>query len=304
MDRKDFLVKTAVCGAAWAVAASPLKLFGSPAPAAKAKSPELKLSFQEGIAPGDSLEAKLDFMEKLGIQGLEPGGGGLASRVSDLTAKLRGRNIKISAICAGFGGFLLAEDAAVRKQCIDSMTEILAAAGELGAAGVILVPAFNGQKPALPHTSETRAFLVEELHKLGEIAAKYRTTVILEPLNRNEAHYLRQVADAASLCRDAKSAGMACMGDFWHMTAEETSDYGAFFSGGPYLKHVHVASRRNRIMPGEDGEADNYIDGFRALKAMNYDGYVSFECGTRGDRAETVTAAVNLLRKQWAEAKA
>ena len=303
MDRKEFLIKTALCGGALAVATSPMKLFGGPSSAAKPKSSELKLSFQEWIAPGYSLEAKLDFMESLGIKGLEPGGGNLSSRVSELTSKLQGRDIKISAICAGFSGFLLSEDASVRKQCMDSMTEILEAAGALGARGVILVPAFNGQKPALPHTRETRNFLVEELHELGEIAAKFNTTVILEPLNRNEAHYLRQVADAASLCRDSKSSGIACMGDFWHMTAEETSDYGAFFSAGPYLKHVHIASRGNRIMPGEDGEVDNYIEGFRALKALNYDGYVSFECGTRGDRAETVTAAVNLLRKQWSEAK-
>ena len=32
---------------------------------------ELKLSFQEGIAPGESLNEKLDFMEKLGVVGFE-----------------------------------------------------------------------------------------------------------------------------------------------------------------------------------------------------------------------------------------
>jgi len=73
-------------------------------------------------------------------------------------------------------------------------------------------------------------------------------------------------------------------------------------SGEKYLKHVHVASRARRLMPGEDGEVDNYIDGFRALKAMDYQHYVSFECGTKGEREETVPAAVNLLREQWAKA--
>jgi sugar phosphate isomerase/epimerase len=91
------------------------------------------------------------------------------------------------------------------------------------------------------------------------------------------------------------------MGDFWHMS-EETSDYGALWSGGEYLNHVHIASRGNRIMPGEDGELDNYVAGFRALKEMNYGGYVSFECGSRGDRAQTVPAALELIRTQWKEA--
>ena len=56
-------------------------------------------------------------------------------------------------------------------------------------------------------------------------------------------------------------------------------------------------------MPGEDGELDVYSDGFRALKEIGYDKFVSFECGLAGeDRAAAVTNAVNLLRKQWAEA--
>ncbi len=55
-------------------------------------------------------------------------------------------------------------------------------------------------------------------------------------------------------------------GDFWHMTWEENSDKGAFISAGEHLQHVHVASRKRRSMPGEDGEADNYVDGFNGLR--------------------------------------
>ena len=121
-------------------------------------------------------------------------------------------------------------------------------------------------------------------------------------MNRKEAHYLRQVPDAAAICRDSKSAGVKCMGDFWHMQ-EETSDYAAFLSAGKeYLQHVHVASRGRRLMPGEDGELDNYVDGFRALKQLEYPHYVSFECGTKGDRVQTITNAVELLRAQWEQA--
>ena len=51
---------------------------------------------------------------------------------------------------------------------------------------------------------------------------------------------------------------------------------GAFISAGKYLQHVHVASRKRRSMPGEDGEADNYVEGFRGLKMIGYDKFVSF----------------------------
>ena len=303
MNRRDFLA-TAAAGSAALAAASVLPgCVATTDDKKKAGSDlELKISFQEGIAPGESLAEKLDFMENLGVVGFEPGGRGLASRVKEIQEALNGRNIKVSAICAGFDGFILAEDPAVKEQFDKTMREIVAAAGELGSTGVIMVPAFNHQTPCKPHTLDTRNYLCEQLHDLGEFALEHGTTVILEPLNRKEAFYMRQVADAAAIARDSDSRGVKAMGDFWHMS-EETSDYGALMSAGKdYLQHVHIASRGRRVMPGEDGEKDYYVDGFRALKEIGYNKYVSFECGTKGDRATTVTEAVNLLRKQWAEA--
>ena len=265
-------------------------------------STELKLSFQEGIAPGRNLREKLDFMEKHGVVGFEPGGNGLSRRVKELNDELKGRNIQVSAICAGFKGFPLSSDEDVRKQFHTSMSEIIIAAGELGSTGVIFVPAFNNQVPIMPHTMHTRDFLCNEIDKLGTLALKHGTTVIFEPLNRQEAFYLRQVGDAASMCRDINNPGVKCMGDFWHMTWEATSDSAAFISAGNFLQHVHVASRKRRNMPGEDGAADNYIDGFKGLKQIGYNNYVSFECGCQGDREVLVPAALELLRKQWKEA--
>lgn len=303
MNRRDFLATAAVGAAALAAASVLPGCVAATDDKKKAGNDlELKISFQEGIAPGESLAEKLDFMESLGVVGFEPGGGGLASRVKEIQDALNGRNIKVSAICAGFDGFILAEDPAVKDLFDKTMREIVAAAGELGSTGVIMVPAFNHQNPCKPHTIDTRNYLCEQLHDLGEFALEHGTTVILEPLNRNEAFYMRQVADAAAIARDSDSKGVKAMGDFWHMS-EETSDYGALMSAGKeYLQHVHIASRGRRVMPGEDGEKDYYVDGFRALKEIGYDKYVSFECGTKGDRATTVTEAVNLLRKQWGEA--
>lgn len=303
MNRRNFLA-TAAAGSAALAAASVLPgcVAASDDKKKAGNDLELKISFQEGIAPGESLAEKLDFMESLGVIGFEPGGRGLASRVKEIQEALNGRNIKVSAICAGFDGFILAEDPAVKELFDKTMREIVAAAGELGSTGVIMVPAFNHQTPCKPHTMDTRNYLCEQLHDLGEFALEHGTTVILEPLNRNEAFYMRQVADAAAIARDSDSKGVKAMGDFWHMS-EETSDYGALMSAGKeYLQHVHIASRGRRVMPGEDGEKDYYVDGFRALKEIGYDKYVSFECGTKGDRATTVAAAVDLLRKQWAEA--
>ena len=310
MNRRDFLKSTMVGATGVAIASSPLAGLTSCAPKQESCGKaccghgkgQLNISFQEGTAPRESLNEKFDYMESLGVTGFEPGGWDLAGRVNEIQQALNGRNIKVSAICAGFDGFILAQDPKTKAEFDSSMRDIIAAAGELGSTGVIMVPAFNWQNPCMPHTRETREYLCEQMHELGEYALKHNTTVILEPLNREEAHYLRQVGDAAAICRDSNSAGVKCMGDFWHMK-EETSDFAAFLAAGTeYLQHVHIASSGKRRMPTEDGELDNYVDGFRALKMMGYDKYVSFECGCDGDKEILVPAAVELIRQQWEQA--
>lgn len=305
IDRRKF-IKSSLAGAAVAGLGKSLSAFAGQTPAGTPPAfpikAELRISFQEGTAPGANLNEKFDFMEEHGVVGFEPHGRGMKGRMQEFKDALKGRNIKVSAVCAGFEGFILSTDPAIRKKCRDTMEELIILGGELGSTGVIIVPAFNSQVPVMPHTQETRDFLCEQFNEMGNTAQKYGTTVILEPLNRKEAFYLRQVADAASICRDINNPGVTCLGDFWHMTWEETCDMAAFVSAGKYLQHVHMASRKRRSMPGEDGEADNYVNGFRGLKMIGYDKYVSFECGCQGDRKVVVPAALDLLRKQWKEA--
>lgn len=280
----------------------------------KSAQAKLHLSSGEGIIPGDTLERKLDKMEKWGFEGLEVGGGYLRGNVKRLKEALKGRAVKMSAICAGFDGWLIADDPAIRDKAMTTMKELLSLAGEVGSTGLVIVPAFNHQK-SLPHqqarelltgfkrwdapAAERKAGLLQEL---GDHAAKAGTRILLEPLNRGECYFMRTLADAASMCRDVENPGIAMMGDFWHMTWEETSDCGAFLTGGKYLHHVHIASRRERKTPGEDGAADNYVDGLRGLKMIGYHDFVSLECGTKGDKEQALPACVKLLREQWAEA--
>ena len=307
MNRKEFFKTSALGLAAAAAASAPVTLLSSCAedrkPCCSNCDTPLRISFQEGTGIGESLNEKFDYMDSLGVVGFEPGGRNLMQRVPEIKEALSSHsNISVSAICAGFQGFILAEDPAQKALFDTTMREIVCAAGELGSTGVIMVPAFNSQLPCLPNNQQTWDYLCSELHELGEFALEHGTTVILEPLNRKEAFYMRHVGVAAAIARDSQSKGVKAMGDFWHMK-EEASDYGALWSAGPeYLQHVHIASRGKRRMPGEDGELDNYVDGFRALKEMGYKHFVSFECSSTGPREETVPAAVALMREQWQKA--
>jgi sugar phosphate isomerase/epimerase len=292
LNRRKFLTLSTITGLAGAVAPA-ARALTVPDPPQKAR---LRLSCQEGVAPGNSLTEKLDFLEELGFEGFEPGGGGLSRRIDELQKALQGRKIKISAICAGFKGCLISEQEDVRHTAMESMKEILTAAGALNSTGMIMVPAFHGQTK-LGH-QESRELLLKMLPELGDHAHKAGTRVLLEPLNRRECYFLRQLADGAAICKDTNNQGICLMGDFWHMTWEEPSDMAAFIAGGKYVHHVHMASRKERKMPGED-TGDNYVDGFRGLKVIGYQDFVSFECGCKGDGKKALPAAAKLLREQW-----
>lgn len=296
VNRRSFLALSAAAGAASALPCHVSAAITLPEPEKPAR---LRLSCQEGVAPGNSLKEKLDFMEEHGFEGIEPGGGGLIQRVEEFQKALEGRKIKVSAICAGFSGVPVSDKEEERQKAITSIKEILTAAGALGSTGMIIVPAFNGQTK-LGHW-ESREMLLKILPELADHAVRAKTRLLLEPLNRDEAHFLRQVADAAAICKDANHPGVCLMGDFWHMTWEEPCDMAAFLAGAKYLHHVHIASRKTRNMPGEDA-GDNYVAGMKGLKLIGYQDYISFECGSKGDRKVTIPTAVKLIRENWEQA--
>ncbi len=321
VNRREFLVAGAAAGIG---AALPHTAHAAEAPMAK-KEAVLRISSQEGVIPGKSLEEKLDKMEKWGIEGLEVGSA--IGREESLPKALAGRKVKVSAICMGsLGGRLVSPDKATREKAAEDIKRHLTAAGAIGSTGCIYVPCFNGEqdnndkalraalagseegkafeKVAGRRNSEIRKILVDMLGPIGEHALTCNTRILLEPLNRGEAWFLRQVADAAAIARDCKNMGIGVMGDFYHMAIEEPSLMGAFISGGQWLHHIHLASK-SRVLPGQDRDADeaNYLSGFRGLKVIGYQDFMSFECGCRGDKEVEIPKCIAFLREMWELAK-
>ena len=295
LNRRKFLTLSALTGiiSTNPAAARTLTL---PEPSPKAR---LRLSCQDNVAPGKSLAEKLDSLEANGFEAFEPHGKGLSNTADELKKALQGRKVRIGVVCGGMRGCIISDQEAERRTGMESLKEVLTAAGALGATGVIMVPARPNQTK-LGHW-EARELLVQVLPELGDHAQKAGLHLLLEPLNRRECHFLRQVADGAAICLDVNHPGVRVMGDFWHMTWEETSDMAAIVAGGSYLRHVHIASRKNRKMPGEDA-GDNYVDGFKGLKLIGYQDFISFECGLKGERSKALIEAAKLIREQWESA--
>jgi sugar phosphate isomerase/epimerase len=296
INRRSFLAGVSLAGAG-AMAAGCLHAADSPSAGAVLKSEKpakLNLSSQLAVIPGKDLAEKLAKMEKWGFDGVELPGDvvGNEKKYLDAVAKTK---LRISAVCWGsLNGDLVSEVVEKRGPALEKMKRALESAGEVKATGLIYVPAFNGQTKLA--NQEIRKILLDVLPAAGEHAVKCGSRLLLEPLNRKEAFFLRQLADAASICRDCHSDGICMMGDFYHMFIEETSDLGAFISGGKYIHHVHLASRK-RNLPGQDERS--FIDGFKGLKYIGYQDFCSLECGVQGNRETEIPKAVRFLREQW-----
>ncbi len=299
MDRREFLKSSvAAAGMVAGVSAIASRADAQEAPAPAEKKPAvLKISSQESRVPGKTLREKVEKLQSWGAVGVEiTGASKVPDRVGEIKDAVKGTDVVVSAVCAGYFQ-LIDPDEEKRKAGAQRLKDLCGPAGEIGSTGIIIVPAFNNH-PQLPH-KEARKVLVDLLGEIGEVARKAGTRLMLEPLNRGEAYFLRQLADAASICRDVNNPGAAMMGDFYHMCKEETSDCGAFLSAGKYLHHIHLASR-TRKLPGQDERS--FVDGFRGLKMIGYQDFCSLECSVKGKADVEIPKSFRLLEKQWKEA--
>ena len=260
----------------------------------------MKICLQEGLLPGQTLAEKLDFAESIGVEGLEIGNRRDKECIPVYEDALKGRKIKFAAICGNPTFNFLNPDRRLREESIAFCKTNLEICGHFKAAGQIVPPIFGG--PVLPDLSPLfdpisleYNLMAEILKELAGFAASQGTLLLLEPLNRYEQHFLRKQSDGIRLIKQAGSpAGVALLSDFFHMHIEETNIPQALTDAAGYTRHVHMADN-TRLEPGT-GDID-FKTALGALKKTGFSGYLSWECGLSGDRAESLTKSVKYIRE-------
>jgi sugar phosphate isomerase/epimerase len=263
------------------------------------KETAMKISLQEGLLPGDSLDAKLDVAEELGIEGVEVSAGSRPYERKDIPKAFEGRNVKVSSVCGNESFNFLDPDPKARRKSIEESKRCLEFCGALGAAGQVVPPIFGPPRvpdlsPVLDPITIEKKLCVEMSKELAAYAAEHKTLLLLEPLNRYEQHFLRRQADAVEIIEMAgKPKGVMLISDFFHMHIEETSTPATIRKVGPYIAHVHMADN-TRLEPGS-GDID-WQASLAALKEVGFTGYLAWECGISGDRKETLRRSVQFIR--------
>ncbi len=259
----------------------------------------MKLAIQENLLKGDSLAERLALAERLGFEGVEFWGSGLRERLAEVKQALSVTKIKASTVCSGYRGDLLSASKEERALAMRDIEALLEVAAELGAVGLIVVPTFGGPKlpdlgplyPSVWHLE--RELLIRELKNLARKAEETGASILIEPLNRYETHFLNRLEQAVGIVEEVGSPGVAVMADFFHMNIEEANIAESLRSALKYLKHIHLADS-NRWLPGF-GHLD-FREPFKALREGGYRYYMAMECYVPEPKEENLAKSVKYLK--------
>lgn len=259
----------------------------------------MKLGCQNGMAPGKEWEAQFQNIRSYGFDGVEVWGQGILENLEQLKAASRNAGLPICTICAGYQQTLLHTDPKQRGIALSQCKELLTAATEVGALGLVMVPIFgppqiNDLSPlATAEQLELRLF-EKQLRSLARHGEKVGAVVLVEPLNRYETHLLNRLEQACTLCDKVDSPASKVMGDFFHMGIEEKDTAASIRAARPHLRHIHLADN-TRKLPGQ-GSRD-FRPGFAALQAIGYRDFMVVESGIEGDPKKELPKCARFLRR-------
>ncbi|GHT29004.1 hypothetical protein FACS18942_09840 [Planctomycetales bacterium] len=264
-----------------------------------------------GVIPGSNDAEKLKWMKANGFEAVEIGGSPKdTDDAKEWKKKADDAGLEIASIY--FGGAeipLMSEDPAIHQKGLDEAKVRMEFAEIVGSPVLVYVPVRGSQPKEVKDLPERVLWerTVAVLKELGPAATAHKTNVILEPLRRGEAWFMRQVSQAAKLAQEAGVPGIAVLGDTYHMYQEEANSMAAFIAGGELVKHVHIGSGVGRKLPTAENhfaKGHTHTEAFRGLKYIGYNRFISFECGVGGtDKKEIeVPKCLDYLRKCWDEA--
>lgn len=247
-----------------------------------------------------SLRDKIELLRRSGFDGLD-------CQVSTLDIPgaalvLRDADIPVASVYSQVRTpSLLDAHAADRAAAVAEVVRRAWLAAEIGARNLILVPVFGPPRlqgfgsDAEPVELET-ALLLVALKEIAIELCDVPITVVIEPLNAGETHFLTDPSVAAELCNRLAEDGIATMVDTYHCHQEGLDIPRQIARVGRHLALVHV-SDSDRGLPGE-GTVD-FGAVTSALRRSGYDGWIGWECRrieTPEDEA-ALARSVALIRK-------
>ncbi len=203
--------------------------------------------------PDLPLRARAHLLRRIGFDGFELGNEWTNQSAVEIQSQIEGTGIAVSALVGSIE--LLNTDPKKRQGGVDLDRRQLAKAKTLGADCVIEVPAFGENKfpdlsPAMTAVEVEEQILVAELKQLAGDVKRSGVTLLLEPCNHKETHFLNKQDHAAELIRRTGAPGFKVLSDFYHMQIEEKDIAETLGRMGGLTGYVHLADGEKRTGTG------------------------------------------------------
>ena len=164
---------------------------------------------------------------------------------------------------------------------------------QLGTEVVVIGSSFarsipEGMKPEVAEKQFSRV-----LEICADAAAEYGIKVTVEPLNPLETNFINTLSDSLDLIDKIDHPNLLAMNDFYHSLIQN-EPLSTLDRAGERLVHIHIcrADRYNCTMK----DKDDMLPLVQYLADMGYEGRLSFEGKTEGDRLEAIKNTYELMK--------
>jgi sugar phosphate isomerase/epimerase len=261
----------------------------------------VRLTCQEQLLPGETLQEKWDAAQAFGYDGIElrgQGGHRIRERLPELH-RARRDGVVMNTVCVEMLHFIGDFDADRRRDALENMRTQLSVIAELGGTAAMTPAAYGMFSRRLPpfepprDEAGDRAVLLDALAALGEHAQREGVRILLEPLNRYEDHMVNRLDQAVELAEATGLDSVGVVADSYHMNIEEADPQDALVAAAHRLVHVQV-SDSNRLEPGA-GHLE-WAAFAAALTSIGYTGDLAAECRLSGPAEQVLPKAAATLR--------
>ncbi|MFO0968538.1 MAG: sugar phosphate isomerase/epimerase family protein [Gemmataceae bacterium] len=223
---------------------------------------------------------------ELGYTGLEIAPFTLAPRITEVTAQQR-RDLRSGAEKAGIpiiglhwllakteGLQLTSKDPDVRRRTADYIVELARCCRDLGGSLMVFGSPAQRRIPAGASREQATDWAIDTFQRVIPALTETGVTICLEPLSPPEADFLNTASEGVAMLRRLDSPRFALHLDVKAMSTDEASAPELVRRHHKDMKHFH-ANDPNKRGPGFG--ATNFVPIFKALRDVDYQGWVSVE---------------------------
>ncbi len=213
----------------------------------------------------------------LNFDGVELMGNLEAYQVGEAAQILQDHNLQIFSLTPD-NVDLAHPDDTIRTEAIDYYLRLLDFAADLGQP-LVSCHGYVGRVRPISNLTEERTLFVESVRQLAKRAGQLELRLVIEVLNRYEAHLVNTAAEALDFVNEVGADNVGILLDAYHMNIEEADLAAAIRQTASRLWLYHAADS-NRQAIGR-GHTDFTVQ-LAALSDVGYQGPIILECTAPG----------------------